>query len=81
MDGEAEERMELKLASLVISVSPLMVAVVWKLADANFAQGACKGSPSGAADSVHFNMVLPGSGIVAEGNCVIRCQASQETHR
>lgn len=40
MDGEAEERMALKVASLVISVSPLMMAAVWKLADANVAQGA-----------------------------------------
>ena len=43
MDGEAEERMELKVASLVISVSSLMVAAVWKLADANVVQGTCKG--------------------------------------
>lgn len=63
MDGEAEERMELKAASLVISVSPLMVVAVWKLADANVAQGACKGSPSRAADSIRFNMILPGSGM------------------
>jgi hypothetical protein len=63
VDGEAEERMELKVASLVISVSPLMMAAVWKLADANVAQGACKGSPSRAVDSAHFNMVLQGSGM------------------
>ena len=63
MDGEAEERMELKAASLVISVSPLMVVAVWKLADANVAQGPCKGSPSRAADSIRFNMILPGSGM------------------
>lgn len=63
MDGEAEERVELKAASLGISVSPLIVAAVWKLADGNVAQGACKGFPSRAADSVSFNMVLLWSGM------------------
>jgi hypothetical protein len=63
VDGEAEERMELKVASLVISVSPLMVAAVWKLADANVAQGACKGSPVVQQILLASNMVLPGSGM------------------
>ena len=63
MDGEAEERVELNSASLVTSVSPLMVGRgVETCKTQMLPQGACKGCPSGAADSVCFNMVLSESG-------------------